>query len=74
MSYSGSQITRLGLTAIPRMLMGSFAGKAYGVVTPTEIRNYTAEIMTAKSYTAPIMTAKSYEAEIMTSKSYTAKI
>jgi len=28
MSYSGAQITRLGLAAIPRALYGSFAGKA----------------------------------------------
>lgn len=28
MAYSGSQITRLGLSATPRGLYGSFAGKA----------------------------------------------
>ena len=74
MSYSGSQVTRLGHIAIPRSLTGSFAGKTAAAISPTEEKSYTAEIMTEKTYVAPIMTGRSYTAEIETSKTYTSKI
>lgn len=40
MAFSGSQITRLGLSAITRGLYGSFAGKALDTATGKKFQGF----------------------------------